>query len=87
MAGDYVPDNGPLITGALWFICLICLPFPVARTYVRITRVKNLWWDDWALILPWVSMSLYDSTFTSMVAEYHETRSASLARLHLCKSQ
>ncbi|KAI6778035.1 uncharacterized protein J7T54_005822 [Emericellopsis cladophorae] len=51
-----VPDHGPLLTSAIWPICGVPLLFLVARLYVRFTRSRGFWWDDWVLMASWVCL-------------------------------
>ena len=50
-----VPDNGPLIVGVTWFVTLFCGAFLGLRIYAKLSRRQGLWWDDYILILSWVS--------------------------------
>lgn len=36
-----VPDNGPLMTGIIWFITSLCFPFLAGRDFVRIIYEKG----------------------------------------------
>merc|ERR1712000_719166 len=61
-----IPDNGPVIEGALWPICVVSLLFLVTRLYVRFTRNRSFWWDDWVLIASW--FCLLGQTLTAQTA-------------------
>ncbi|KAG9250337.1 uncharacterized protein F5Z01DRAFT_376687 [Emericellopsis atlantica] len=61
-----IPDHGPLMTSAIWPICGVSLLFLAARLYVRFSRNRAFWWDDWVLIASWVC--LLGQTWTAQAA-------------------
>lgn len=50
-----VETNGPTIIWATWFLFAFCSCFLAVRLYAKISRGQGLWWDDWILIVSWVS--------------------------------
>ncbi|KAF2637743.1 hypothetical protein P280DRAFT_95766 [Massarina eburnea CBS 473.64] len=48
-----VPDNGPLIVGVTWGLCLVSGGFLGLRLYAKLSRRQGLWWDDHILIISW----------------------------------
>lgn len=52
-------NRGPEIDIVLWTLTSISLLFLVLRLYCKSYRHKDLWWDDWILILSWVRHTKY----------------------------
>lgn len=50
-------NRGPEINFALWMLTCISALFLSLRLYCKSYRHKDLWWDDWILILSWVSVT------------------------------
>lgn len=50
----HLGSRGPEVNIALWTLtCVSCL-FLSLRLYCKSYKHKDLWWDDWILILSWV---------------------------------
>lgn len=58
-----VPDNGPVIAGVTWFLCLFSGGFLALRLYAKISRKQGLWWDDHILIFAWVKSTIKSISF------------------------
>lgn len=54
---NFVPNRGPEINIALWSLTGISCLFLLLRVYCKFYRHKDLWWDDWVLLLSWVRIS------------------------------
>ncbi|PVH98255.1 hypothetical protein DM02DRAFT_483808, partial [Periconia macrospinosa] len=58
-------DNGPLLAGVTWSLCLVSGFFLGLRLYAKISRRHPLWWDDHILIFSWVLL-LIESIMTQI---------------------
>ncbi|KAH8760448.1 hypothetical protein F5883DRAFT_681000 [Diaporthe sp. PMI_573] len=47
-------NRGQEVDIALWMLTCIALLFLTLRLYCKSYRHKDLWWDDWILILSWI---------------------------------
>ena len=43
------------LTGLSWTLASLALVFVTLRIYSRVFITRNMWWDDWAIILTLVS--------------------------------
>lgn len=50
-------DFGPQINVTIWFLTALSASFLALRVYCKFLRHRGLWWDDYLLILSWVSIS------------------------------
>ncbi len=53
--GAEVPNNGPMTMAVIWSLIGFSAAFLVARISIKHKRARSLWWDDWVLIISWVS--------------------------------
>lgn len=54
-------NRGQEIDIALWMLTCIAFLFLILRLYCKSYRHKDLWWDDWILILSWVRAAKYEA--------------------------
>ena len=47
---------GPNIIALSWIECAIALLFVSARMYTRIKVIHNVGWDDWTIVISFVSV-------------------------------
>jgi nicotinamide riboside transporter PnuC len=48
-------DQGKTILISIWILNVLALGFLVARLGCKLSTRRGLWWDDWVMILSWVS--------------------------------
>lgn len=53
-----IPNRGPETSAGLWILVSFSTAFLAARLYLKMYRLKGLWWDDYILVLAWVCLSL-----------------------------
>ena len=53
MAADQ--DRGPLLLGVSWTLATASFLFVSLRVHGRLRLTRNLWWDDWLMIVTMVS--------------------------------
>lgn len=51
-------NGGPKLNAVIWLLTGISAVFLGLRVYCKFLRHKGLWWDDYLLIMAWVSSSL-----------------------------
>jgi hypothetical protein len=49
-------DRGPTYLAVLVVGLTLSIVFIALRIYVRARMVKNLWWDDWFMLISFVSV-------------------------------
>ena len=50
-------DHGPKLNYAVWILAAVSTLFLSLRVYCKLWRNRLLWWDDYVLIMSWVSLS------------------------------
>ncbi|KAG8162936.1 hypothetical protein KVR01_007414 [Diaporthe batatas] len=60
--------RGPEVNTALWMLTCISALFLSLRLYCKSYRHKDLWWDDWILILSWILLLANSITMTLSVS-------------------
>lgn len=50
----HLETRGPEVNIALWTLTAVSCLFLSLRLYCKSYKHKDLWWDDWVLILSWV---------------------------------
>lgn len=60
-------DRGDILKGVSWALAIIALCFVSLRIYCRTLITRNVWWDDWMIILTMVRQSA-SSTQSSCAA-------------------
>ncbi|KUI62549.1 hypothetical protein VP1G_09664 [Cytospora mali] len=50
----HVPNRGPEVNDVLWALTGISNLFLSLRIYCKFYRHRDLWWDDWLLLLSWM---------------------------------
>ncbi|KAJ4395032.1 hypothetical protein N0V85_006707 [Neurospora sp. IMI 360204] len=53
-----VPNRGPETSAGLWILVSFSTAFLAARLYLKMYRLKGLWWDDYILVLAWLTHTL-----------------------------
>ncbi|KAK3388564.1 hypothetical protein B0T20DRAFT_364555 [Sordaria brevicollis] len=48
-----IPDRGPAVSAGLWILVSFSTTFLAARIWLKMYRLKGLWWDDYILVLAW----------------------------------
>ncbi len=48
-------DRNAVLTGVSWALASLAITFVTLRIYCRVFITRNMWWDDWAIILTMVS--------------------------------
>lgn len=51
---SYGQDKAGLLLAVAWTECAISSVFITFRFYCRKRITKNLWWDDWAILITFV---------------------------------
>lgn len=44
-------NRAPTLIGVTWFECVLSTLFVALRFYCRIKITRNVWWDDWVILL------------------------------------
>ena len=52
-----VANYAPLLLWSIWVVTVVSGLFLGLRVYCKVTRHRSMWWDDWFLVLSWVSHS------------------------------
>ncbi|KAK3946541.1 hypothetical protein QBC32DRAFT_272122 [Pseudoneurospora amorphoporcata] len=53
-----IPNRGPEVSAGLWVLISISGLFLALRVYLKMYRLKGLWWDDYILACAWVTLTL-----------------------------
>lgn len=53
-------DPSPTVNAATWTMCAVATIFLGLRIYCKQIKARGMWWDDYLLIVAWVSRSLAD---------------------------
>ena len=53
-----VANYAPLLLWSIWVVTVVSGLFLGLRVYCKLTRHRAMWWDDWILVLSWVSHCL-----------------------------
>lgn len=62
-------DLGPLLNAVFWTLTILALIFLLLRVHVKLSRASiSLWWDDYLLILSWISLLVSASTTSACAA-------------------
>ena len=48
-------DRNTVLTGVSWTLASLAMTLVTLRIYCRVFVTRNMWWDDWAIILTMVS--------------------------------
>ena len=51
-------NRNTVLTGVSWALASLALTIVTLRIYCRVFITRNMWWDDWAMILTLVSSRL-----------------------------
>jgi hypothetical protein len=54
-APKQVVNYAPMLLWAIWVVTVVSGVFLGLRVYCKLTRHRSMWWDDYFLILSWVS--------------------------------
>ena len=49
-------DRGPLLVAVSWLLVTVSVIFLSLRIHCKFKRKRNLWWDDYILILSWLCL-------------------------------
>ncbi|KAK0726010.1 hypothetical protein B0H67DRAFT_144941 [Lasiosphaeris hirsuta] len=61
-------DLGPELNAIFWLLTSLSLGFLSLRLYCKLTRGRQLWWDDYLLTASWVALAVSASTTSVCVA-------------------
>lgn len=53
--GEPIVNEGKELNVAIWCLTAFSWLFLALRIYCKVWRRRSLWWDDYILILAWVS--------------------------------
>ncbi|MDI1486614.1 MAG: hypothetical protein OHK93_005846 [Ramalina farinacea] len=59
-------DRGDILKGVSWALAIIAICFVSLRVYCRTLITRNMWWDDWMIVLTMI----WSLTFTIMWTVY-----------------
>ncbi len=59
---------GPALAGTTWMLAALATLFLGLRIYCKLSRALQLWWDDWILLVSWVTLVVQVSITSYLVS-------------------